>query len=109
LQRLSITSAMIDIINDSPAAKMLQIAEQVKQRRLEKNLSQASLAKRADMPLPTYRVFEKSGKVSMRGLLQIAFALDCVDGFNELFKKQQYASLDEVLNEQQPTRKYGKA
>ena len=101
---------MIDIFDSTEetiTAQMQHVAERVKKRRLELNLSQEGLAKRADMPLPTYRLFEKTGKVSFRGLLQIAYALNCLQDFNQLFSQQQYESLDEMLLAKESSRKYG--
>jgi len=44
----------------------------------------------------------------LRGLLQVGFALNCLDEFNALFAQKQYQSLDDVLNEQSVSRKRGK-
>lgn len=90
--------AMIDILTDTPQSKLIQIAERVKQRRLALRLTQAALATRADIPLPTYRVFEKSGKISLVGLLKIGMALNCLVDFDHLFSEPEYNSLDEMLN-----------
>lgn len=78
---------------------MLEIASRVKQRRLELNLTQEGLALRAGMKLPTYRKFEQTGIIALDRLLNIAFALNCLDDFDSLFAKRQYASIDEVINE----------
>lgn len=78
---------------------MLEIASRVKQRRLELNLTQEGLALRAGMKLPTYRKFEQTGIIALDRLLNIAFALNCLDDFDALFAKKQYASIDEVINE----------
>ena len=98
---------IFDSAGDNINAQMQHVAERVKKRRLELNLTQAGLAQRADMPLPTYRLFEKTGKVSFRGLLQIAFALNCLQDFDHLFAQQQYESLDEMLEGKENKRKKG--
>lgn len=46
-------NAMIDILTDTPQTKLMQIAGRVKQRRLGVRMTQAALAMRADIPLPT--------------------------------------------------------
>lgn len=102
---------MIDIFatsGNSIGAQMESLAARVKLRRLEFNLSQAGLAKRADLPLPTYRLFEQTGKISLHGLLQIAFALNCLQDFDELFSQRQFTTLDEVLDNKDIKRKYGR-
>ena len=55
-----------------------------------------------------YFRFEQTGEISLRGLLQVGFALNCLDEFNDLFAQKQYQSLDDVLNEQRLNRKRGK-
>lgn len=97
---------LLNVANPSDVA--LQIAARVKARRLELNLTQEGLASRAGVKFATYRRFEQTGEISLRGLLQVGFALNCLDEFNDLFAHKQYQSLDDVLNEQRLNRKRGK-
>lgn len=92
----------------TPSDIAMQIAARVKARRLELNLTQEGLASRAGVKFATYRRFEQTGEISLRGLLQVGFALNCLDEFNDLFAQKQYQSLDDVLNEQRVNRKRGK-
>lgn len=85
-----------------------QIAARVKARRLELNLTQEGLAARAGLKFATYRRFEHTGEISLKGLLRIGFALNALSEFDALFAQKQYQSLDDVLNEQTVTRKRGK-
>lgn len=96
----------VSCINPSDVAKL--IAARVKERRLELNLTQEGLATRSGLKLATYRRFEQVGAISLRGLLQIGFALNCLHDFEALFAQKQYQSLDDVLNEQTINRKRGK-
>jgi DNA-binding XRE family transcriptional regulator len=45
-----------------------QIAARVKARRLELNLTQEGLATRAGVKFATYRRFEQTGEISLRGV-----------------------------------------
>ncbi len=92
----------------NPGDVAVEIASRVKSRRLELNLTQEGLASRAGVKFATYRRFEQTGEISLRGLLQIGFALNCLDEFNTLFAQRQYRSIDDVLNEQSISRKRGK-
>ena len=85
-----------------------QIAARVKARRLELNLTQEGIATRAGLKFATYRRFEQTGEISLKGLLQIGFALNSLSEFDTLFTQKQYQSLDDVLNEQNFIRKRGK-
>ena len=90
----------------SPSDIALQIAARVKVRRLELDLTQEGLAAR--VKFATYRRFEQTGEISLRGLLQVGFALNALSDFDALFAQKQYQSLDDVLNEQSVIRKRGK-
>ena len=93
---------------DNPNEVALRIASRVKARRLELDLTQDGLATRAGVKFATYRRFEQTGEISLRGLLQIGFALNALSDFDVLFAQKQYQSLDDVLNEQSINRKRGK-
>ncbi len=93
---------------NTPRDVARQIAARVKARRLELNLTQEGAATRAGLKFATYRRFEQTGEISLKGLLQIGFALNALPDFDALFAHRQYQSLDNVLNEQNVTRKRGK-
>lgn len=92
----------------TPGEVALQIASRVKARRLELNLTQEGLATRAGVKFATYRRFEQTGEISLRGLLQVGMALNAMSDFDVLFAQRQYRTLDDILNEQKVTRKRGK-
>ena len=95
-----------DVLN--PGEVAMRIAARVKARRLELDLTQEGLAVRAGIKFATYRRFEQTGEISLKGLLQIGFALNALSEFDALFSQRQYQSLDDVLNEQSVTRKRGR-
>ncbi len=99
---------IISVIENNPQTVAMAIATRVKERRLEMNLTQDGLALRAGLKLPTYRSFERTGAISLRGLLQIAFALNMLQDFDQLFARKQYQSIDELLSEQMLNRKRGR-
>lgn len=99
---------IITINIHTPADVAMQIAARVKARRLELNLTQEGLATRAGVKFATYRRFEQTGEISLKGLLQIGFALNTLSEFDALFAQKQYQTLDDVLNEKRVTRKRGK-
>ena len=94
--------------NNSLESKAKVLATRAKARRLEMDLTQEGLSVRADIPLATYRRFERTGKISLEGLLHVAYALDALDDFDALFGAPRYASLDEALDATQKNRKRGK-
>ena len=96
---------LFNITNPNDVAK--QIASRVKARRLELNLTQEGMSAKAGVKFATYRRFEQTGEISLRGLLQIGFALNALAEFDTLFAQKQYQSLDDVLNESNRIRKRG--
>lgn len=91
-----------------PKEVALQIVARVKARRLELDLTQEGLSARAGIKFATYRRFEQTGEISLKGLLQIGFALNALSDFEALFTQKQYQTLEDVLNEQYVSRKRGK-
>lgn len=87
------------ILNDfNPEAIMKGIAERTKRSRLELNLSQGALATKSGVSLGSLKRFEHSGEISLKNLVMLALALDSTEEFGLLFSKQQYQSIDELLN-----------
>lgn len=74
------------------------IAERVRARRLEKNLTQKAFAKRAGIGYDAYRSFESTGDTTLRNLILIAFVLGDEDIFSSMFTKKSYQSIDEVIS-----------
>lgn len=92
----------------SPEGKAKALAQRVKTRRLEMNLTQEGLSVRSGLPLATYRRFERTGKISLDGLLHVAYALDALNDFDQVLESRKYATLDEALAANQNNRKRGK-
>lgn len=88
------------LINSTPDVIIRQIAQRVKERRLELNLTQRELAKRAGIGYDTYRRFETTGEITLRNLLLCAVPLEATEEFHQLFTKQLYRSIDELLSHQ---------
>ena len=76
-----------------------EIADKVKTRRKLLKLTQATLAERSGVSLGSVKRFERTGEISLSHLLKIAMVLGCLGDFSELFKKPEYTSIEEILNE----------
>jgi len=93
-----INDTILSLIDKTPASILSALTSRVKQRRLELNWTQKSVASKAGMPLATYRRFETKGEVSLRGLVMIALALGAEDDFSTLFARQNYQSIEDLIN-----------
>lgn len=102
-----LTDTIIQIETKSPQEICILIAEKVKSRRLELNLTQEGLSSRADINLSTFRKFERTGEISLKNLAKIALVLNSEDELLQLFSQIQYNSIDDVLQGNQK-RKRGK-
>ena len=92
---------MIELTLNTPALEARELASRVKKRRLALRMTQAELAQRAGMPLPTYRRFEQTAQISLQGLLAVASALNALDDFHSLFASNTWSTMDEMLAESQ--------
>jgi transcriptional regulator with XRE-family HTH domain len=81
----------------NPFAIAQGIAERLKQRRLEHNLTQDALADRSGVSLGSLKRFEQHYEISLKNLLLLAVALDCTAEFAELFAVRHFTSIEEVL------------
>lgn len=88
----------------------MKIVENIRDRRLQMELTQEGLSERSGVPLSTLRKFEQKGVISLDSLLKI---LSVVGGLEEMLealkpKQQHFKSIDEVLkSEEKSTRKRG--
>lgn len=92
-----ISDNILALINKTPDALLKDVARRVKERRLEKNLTQKALATKAGVSFGSYRRFESCGEISFRSLVMIAFTLDMTDEFDALFNIRTYRSVDDLL------------
>lgn len=105
---MPLTNNILSFDTISPNSKAKALAERARQRRLELNLTQEGLSAKAGISLAACRRFEQTGKISLDGLLQIAYALDALNDFDQVFAIPRYNTLDEALQANQITRKRGK-
>lgn len=93
----------------TPAEVARGLADRVRGRRLHRGWTQEELAERAGVALPTLKLFERSGKISLDRLLRIASVLGALDDFQKPFSPLPAASLDELEAQlAAPKRRYGR-
>ena len=68
-----------------------------RRRRLEANLTQEGLAKRANVSLGTLKRFERTGDASIEFLLAVAFTLGAEQEFDRLFPAHPYKTIEDVI------------
>jgi transcriptional regulator with XRE-family HTH domain len=68
-----------------PSEMAGQIAARAKARRKQLGMSQQTLANKSGVSFGSIQRFEQYGLVALESLLKIAFALDCMGEFGNLF------------------------
>ncbi|MCY4152683.1 MAG: helix-turn-helix transcriptional regulator [Aestuariivita sp.] len=99
---------MVSLI--TPAKAQKKLAEQARARRLQMELTQAGLAERSDVALPTLRKFERTGIISLESFLKLHMVLG---GLEDILNATQitatFSSIDKILEANDtPTRQRGK-
>lgn len=79
-----------------PSDLACRLAERLRALRLDLGWRQQTLADRSGVPLATLRRFERTGQISLRGLLMIAHALGRLDELDRLFQPPPARSIEEL-------------
>lgn len=88
-----------------------KLVENVRERRLQMELTQEGLAERSGVPLSTLRKFEQKGSISLESFLKL---LSVIGGLEEVINalkpnKPNFKSIDEVLKaDEEITKKRGR-
>ena len=93
---------MISINMITPQEMQRKIAQQVRAKRLELNLSQQTVSEKSGVSYGVLKKFERTGQISLESLLKLALALGSMDDFNALFapdKPEAALSLDELIED----------
>lgn len=67
-------------------------------RRMAK-ISQMTMAERSGVSLGSIKRFERTGEISLSSLIKLAMVLGYEEDFNDLFRRKNYQSIFEVVNE----------
>ncbi len=91
----------------SPSEIAEKLAQRIKSLRLTKAWSQAEISKRTGIALPTYRVFERTGQISLERFIRLVDVLGLSDELIRFGEPQlaQPKTMRELLT---PRRKHGK-
>jgi transcriptional regulator with XRE-family HTH domain len=92
----------------SPTDMQMRLAERLRALRVAAGLKQSTLATRAGVSLPSLRLFEQRGQISLKHLMRVCHALGRLDDFDALFKPPPAATMAELESRQtKPIRKRG--
>lgn len=102
---MGFTNIMLSLKTESEIAQNL--ASRVKARRLRRAWTQAEMAQRTGIKLPTYVHFERTGQISLLRLLKVLGVLEVLPEFERIGQGEDLhgLTLDEVV---QPPRQRGR-
>ena len=86
---------------------LAELARMVRVQRLNRGWTQADIARRAGLKLPTYIVLERSGRISLLRFLKITDVLDLMTDVSEIGQRtdQQAVRLADLMQERKRGRR----
>jgi len=91
---------IMNIILKSPQGIAKEVASRIREARLDKNWTQASLSERSGVSLSVLKKFEKEGKIAFLSLIKLSMVLRLHLDFEKLLFRdvtQKYKSVDELV------------
>ncbi len=86
------------IVLQTPKSIIEDLIKVVEDERKFQHIQQKELAKKASIPLATYKAFVYKKRISLENLLKILFALRMFNNINGLLTKRTFASIEEIEN-----------
>lgn len=75
------------------------VVERFRNVRRAAKISQMTMAERSGVSLGSIKRFEQTGEISLSSLIKLALVLGYEEDFNDLFRRKNYQSIFEVVNE----------
>ena len=90
---------------------MLQVAENFRKRRVEKNITRQHIAEKSGVPISTVARFEQKGLIAFESLIKLAMALGYTSEIRNLFGTPKFNTMEEldlIRRKSNDKRAYGK-
>ena len=75
---------------------MMQVAENFRKRRVEKNITRQRIAELSGVPLSTVARFEQKGLIAFESLIKLAMALGYTAEIRDLFSAPKFDTMEEL-------------
>lgn len=92
----SILAVLDSYVFDNAADIMIQVAENFRRRRVEKNITRQRIAELSGVPLSTVARFEQKGLISFESLIKLAMALGYTSEIKNLFSAPKFDTMEEL-------------
>lgn len=81
---------------DNPDYIMIQVAENFRKRRVEKNITRQRISELSGVPLSTVARFEQKGLIAFESLIKLAMALGYTSEIKDLFSAPKFDTMEEL-------------
>ena len=92
----SILAVLDSYVFDNAADIMIQVAENFRRRRVEKNITRQRIAELSGVPLSTVARFEQKGLIAFESLIKLAMALGYTTDIRDLFSAPKFDTMEEL-------------
>lgn len=92
----NILSVLNSYILESADDIALKLAQDFRNRRIEKNLTREQVAEQAQVAVSNIVRFEQKGLISLKNLISIAMALDYTAEVKSIFQAPKYSTIEEL-------------
>ena len=75
------------------------IALRMQKKRKLSHITQKELADRSGVSYGSLKRFEETGEISLTSLIKLAMVLRCERDFDDLFSREKYRSIEEIVEE----------
>jgi len=89
-------SVLDGFVLDNPDDIALQVAENFRRRRVEKNITRQRISELSGVPLSTVARFERKGLISFDSLIKLAMALGYASDVRNLFGEAKFNTMKEL-------------
>ncbi len=92
----NILSILDNFTLDNPEDIMMEVAENFRKRRVEKNLTRQRISEMSGVPLSTLARFEQKGLIAFESLIKLAVALGYTSEVKALFSAPKFDTMEEL-------------
>ena len=92
----NILSLLEDFTLDNPDDIAKRMADDLRKRRIEKNITRDQLAEQSGVAVSNIVRFEQKGLISLRNLISLAMALGYTSELKNVFAQPKYSTMEEL-------------
>lgn len=92
----NILSVLENYLHDNPDEISMEIANDFRRRRIEKNLTREDIAKKSGVAISNITRFEQKGLISLKNLISIAMVMEYTSEMRHLFASPKYSTMEEL-------------